>query len=72
MTLKCIHCGIRRDYYPTYENAFRQNCRVSDSGYHIFQNHSFQSYICHCWFRRKETLHQQLLKHRSKKRPATI
>lgn len=67
MPLKCVHCGIRRDYYPTRENAMRQNCRVSDSGYHLFQ-----TFVC-CWFKRSSTSsHQQLLERRSKKRPATI
>lgn len=67
MTLKCIHCGIRRDYYPTDENASRQNCRVSDSGYHCFEHYSW------CWpFRLKKNKRDALLQHRRRKRPATI
>jgi hypothetical protein len=67
MTFRCIYCGIRHDYYPTDENASRQNCQVSDSGYHGFGRYTW------CWpFRRKNHTKDRLLEHRRKKRPATI
>ena len=34
--MRCMWCGIHRDYYLTAENASRQNCRESDNGYHDF------------------------------------
>ena len=34
--MRCVFCGIHRDYYGSDENASRQNCLFSDSGYHYF------------------------------------
>lgn len=67
MSMSCVYCGIHRDYYATEENACRQNCMVSDSGYHDFQVFSW------CWWwRRRGTQREKLLKHRRGKRPNTI
>ena len=67
MTLKCVYCDIRRDYYATDEHASRQNCLCSDSGYHHFEFYSW------CWpFRRKSSKRNQLLTHRRGRRPNTI
>ena len=67
MTFKCVHCGIRRNYYETEENASRQNCQVSDCGYHHFAGRSW----C-CFLPRKKSKRDQLLEHRRRKRPWTI
>ena len=67
MSLRCIHCNIHRDYYGTWENASRQNCMVSDSGYH-----DFQLLACCCWWNFRKKRKHKLLEHRRKKRPATI
>jgi len=67
MSLKCIHCNIHREYYETEENASRQNCMISDNGYH-----DFQLVVCGCWWRFRKPKRKRLLEHRRKKRPATI
>jgi len=68
MSVTCVHCGIHREYYTTEENACRQNCRVSDNGYHDFQVFSW----CWWWRRRRTSQHKQLLGHRRERRPNTI
>ena len=67
MELRCIHCNIHRDYYCTEENASRQNCMFSDSGYH-----DFRFFSCCCWWHFGKRKKNKLLDHRRKKRPATI
>jgi hypothetical protein len=69
--MKCIWCGTPHSYYLTEENASRQNCRESDSGYHDFE--SVQ--CCCCTFGRRKGIdskHQKLLRDRYKERPSTI
>lgn len=67
----CAWCGIPRRHYVTEENAARQNCRESDSGYH-----DFVEFPCcfHLFQRIFGVRHQpkSLLAHRRIKRPNTI
>ena len=71
--MKCIWCNTPRSHYITGENASRQNCRESDSGYH-----DFKIARCCCFtigsVRSKgiERNHKKLLKYRYKHRPSTI
>ncbi len=64
-------CGVPREYYLTLENASRQNCRVSDSGYHDFVVFPMLQKCCLslCWGKSKK---KQLIEHRRIKRPNTI
>lgn len=66
----CYWCNINRDYYPTDENASRQNCMVSDSGYHEFVHFNFFRWVSQC-FKRK-TKKDELLTHRRIKHRHTI
>lgn len=65
--MRCMFCGIHRDYYTTEENANRQNCRDSDSGYHYFVHFPC---LMRLFTRRPQP--ERLLAHRRIKRPHTI
>ena len=64
-------CGIDRTYYVSWEHASRQNCSVSDSGYHEFGDFPMIQRCClyMCW---KKSKKDKLIKHRRIKRPNTI
>lgn len=66
----CYWCNINRDYYPSDENASRQNCRESDSGYHDFVEFSFWSWLTQCF--KRNTKKDELLAHRRIKHRHTI
>ena len=73
--MRCIWCNTPSSYYVSVEHSQRQNCRVSDSGYHEFQSNSSMSMcLWHClgfaFVRRRVS--QSLIEHRREKRPNTI
>lgn len=73
MLMSCVWCGIRRDYYLTAENASRQNCRESDSGYHDFSDYAWFIRIWNWfWPRQRTNEHDRLVRHRRERRPNTI
>lgn len=65
--MRCAYCNIHRDYYGTEENASRQNCMISDSGYHYFVHFPC---LTRLFMRRPKP--RRLLAHRRIKRPNTI
>ena len=64
--MKCRWCNTPRSHYLTPENAMRQNCRDSDSGYHDFI--SWWDRLFDCW---RTSTHTKLLESR-RARPNTI
>ena len=66
--MRCAWCEISRDYYVSDEHASRQNCGVSDSGYH-----TWVVFPCiYRLFNRRSKTHDSLLKHRRESRRHTI
>lgn len=73
--MNCIYCDTPSSYYITVENSMRQNCRLSDSGYHEFQSKSRLATCFRYCFRfsfARQRMSKSLLKHRREKRPNTI
>ena len=72
--MRCVWCETPTSYYLTVENAMRQNCRVSDSGYHEFQSVSRIGLCFHCIGQCFGVAPDKtsLLRHRRQKRPNTI
>jgi hypothetical protein len=68
---QCVWCGVKRSYYITKENASRQNCRESDSGYHDFAAFPCCFFLSQRFFGARQQP-QSLLAHRRIKRPNTI
>jgi hypothetical protein len=73
--MRCIWCNTPNSYYLTVENSMRQNCRVSDNGYHDFQSNSSLArcfrYLFGFAFARQR-MSEYLIEHRREKRPNTI
>lgn len=71
--MRCIWCNTPRSYYLTEENSMRQNCRVSDSGYHEFQSTNLvASCFRSCFGLTFVNVTESLLDHRRISRPNTI
>lgn len=73
--MRCIWCNTPNTYYFTVENSMRQNCRVSDSGYHDFQSNSSLSRCfryCFGFAFARQRMSESLIEHRREKRPNTI
>lgn len=73
--MKCIWCNTPISYYLTNENSMRQNCRVSDSGYHDFQSSSpLARCLRYCFANAfaRQRMSESLIEHRREKRPNTI
>lgn len=65
---RCVWCDIPLDYYSSNEHAGRQNCMMSNSGYHTFSHFPCLSRL----FLKKTPRKEALLRHRRQKRPNTI
>lgn len=72
--MKCLHCGIHREYYVTVEHASRQNCRESNDGYHEFVHFAWFYRVLDCLTRRnnRRGVRADLIEHRRQRRPNTI
>ena len=52
--MKCVHCGINRNYYSNAQHASRRSCNASENGYHKFDA-CFRYYFVSCWESIKNT-----------------
>ena len=69
--MSCKWCNTPRSYYPSVDNAYRQNCRSSDSGYHEFVRwRRLMDCLRTLWgsdVQRSQTTQNSLLQHRQKR-----